>query len=750
MKSKFLMFLTITLVLCGIVFGIYWKYVRIADYPVFIESFDHGVLTVDSMDTTGTDNKYKVFWDKDEIITVNINPERTADSYYNLSKLVVNGIDVTDQVSMLQYRTPVTEKLTILAYFKKGKAPEGTEQEEAESKATAPVITKTYDNPYVGAYAAYDVEDPTVFYDEDSGLYYCFGSDNVVIKSKDLVNWTGRTTYFNTPENANTNAIMDFSQFESVKNWAAAHGYSDVYATSDNNSDRTPLAPEVVKIGSVYYLYFSLSKQAGANESAIFVVKTNNLETSLSTKKWVDGGMVICSCGRHNGTEKTTDADGNRVETAVTAQYDAANAVHPSVLYDGTNMYMVYGGYYGSTDINGGIYLLELDASTGLLKAGSTINAAGDRIGTIHADGTATSGTLLAKPGRAPALSANSTSLIGAPDIIYNSATGYYYLFTTYGVDDTNYNIRVSRSTNVTGPYTDFKGNSMIDLTGNQYDKGYMLLGGYCFTSSSDGCVSYTDTGRASVGSPNLIKAANGTWLMASQSQLYYKVGSNVVTGSLIAEEEEILVNSEPCLEIRELTWDNTGWPLAMPEVFSGKTASKEVDENELLGNWDVLVFDSAADRKDYRAVARSSSHRLSVFSNAIITAKDIAGNKELTTTGLPVKEGDCYKMTVDGVEYKIYLRYMWDWELEEGSLVFTGIGADGSVMWGKKNFSPTTGMYTDAFYYLYDKCDDATKAEIDAKVKKISANPSQTYIDTISQAIIKRLIAQAAAENNG
>ena len=745
MKSKFLMFLTLTLILCGMVFGLYWKYIRSSEYPVFIESFDHGVLTVDSMETTGKDNKYKIFWEKDEIITININPERTSKAYYNLDKLIVNGENVTDQVSMLQYRTPVTSKMTILAFFKKGKAPSSTADDTVTGTAKAPVITKYYDNAYVGAYAAYDVEDPTIFRDDASGYYYCFGSDNVVIKSKDLVNWTGRTTYFKTPENANTNAIMDFSQFESVKKWATEHGYDNYYAVSDNNSDRTPLSPDIVKIGSVYYLYFSLSKQAGANESAIFVVKTNDLAKSISEKKWVDGGMVICSCGRHSGTEKTTDAEGNRVESAVTAQYDVANAVHPSVYYDGTSLYMVYGGYHGSDDINGGIYLLELDTATGTLKASSTVNAAGDTIGTLHGSDARTAGTLLARPGKAPALSQTSSSLISAATIAYNKNTGYYYLFTTYGVDDTNYNIRVARSQSITGPYTDFNGKSMIDSSANQYNLGYMLIGGYNFTSSSKGCVSYTDTGRASVGSPKIMVASNGTWIMASQSQLYYKVGKDIVTGSVIAEKEGIVVNTEPALELRELEWDDTGWPVAMPEMYSGKVASDDIDQDDIYGIWDMLIFDSSADKKDYRAVSRSASQRLSIFKEAVISAKDIANGKELNTSGTLKKEGDYYKMNIDGVEYKLYPRFMWDWELKQGSLVLTGIGADGSTIWGKKSFSSTTGMYTDAFYYLYDMCDETTKAEVDAKVAKISANPSQSHVDVLSQAMIKRIIAQQA-----
>ena len=743
MKAKIFAFIAVAVALFAVVFNLYNDYIKVTEYPVFLESFGNGILTVDSTETVGEDGKYKVNWAKDEVITVNINPERTADSYYNLEKLEVNGVDVTDEVSMLQYRTTVTEKMTILASFKKAKAPSGTKENEVTGTAKKPEISKYYDNAYVGAYAAYDIEDPTVFYDQDSGYYYCFGSDNTVIKSKDLVNWSGRTTYFRTPENANTNAIMDFTQFESVKNWAKTHGYDDVYIDSDSNSDRTPLAPDVVKVGSVYYLYFSLSKQAGANESAIFVVKTKNIAEAISEKRWVDGGMVICSCGRHSGTQKYIDENGNKVEASLNAQYDDANAVHPSVYYDGNSMYMVYGGYYGSEDINGSIYMLELDAKTGLIKEGSSINDSGDKTGTLHGDSARRAGTLVARPGKIPALS-GSSGLVSAADLVYNKDTGYYYLFVTYGVDDTNYNIRVARSTNVAGPYTDFSDQSMAQNGGNQYDKGFMIIGGYNFTSSSKGSVAYTDTGRASVGSPAIIKVSNGAWFMAAQSQLYYKVGSDIVTGSVIAEQEAIVVNSEPCLEIREILWDDTGWPIVMPEIFTGTRASKKISSKDMYGIWDVLVFDKSADKKDYRAVVRTASSRLSIYSNAIISSKDIAEKRELNTSGVLRKEDSCYKMTVNGVEYKIYPRFMWDWELEKGSLIFTGLGADGSTIWGKKSVSSTAGVYTDAFYYLYDKCDEATKESVDKKVKKISSNPTQDYIDSLSKTIIKSLVGEA------
>lgn len=714
MKGKVITFSGITIVLFAIIFGMYIRYIHVSSYGVFIESYDHGTMTVDSDDTVGTDTKFRVMCKKGEKITININPERTEKTYYNLDKLTVNGVDVTDEVSMHQYKTTVKSKLTVIATFKKGKRP-SSDTESTTVDVSAPTVDRPADNEYLGSYAAYDIKDPSVFYDEESGYYYCFGSDNVVIRSTDLVNWFGRTTYFAHPENASSNAIMTFSQFDSVKEWGKTHGYGKEETTSDKNNDRTPLSPEIVKVGDTYYLYFALSKINGANESAIFCVKTDNLADAIETKEWEDVGLVISSCSG-----------------------DKANAVHPSVLVDGDSMYMAYGGSYGADKINGEIYLVALDVKTGLLKD----NAVGDKISTSHGEEVFRTGTLIADPGRVPALSKNSGSLVCGADIVFNEATDYYYLFVTYGDESTNYNIRVARSQNIAGPYTDYNGQSMADFSKNMYDVGYMLMGGYNFTNSSSGRVSYTDVGRASIGSPNIIKSSDGTWFIASQSQLYYKVDSLITTGSAIAEEHSLMLNSAPALEVRELLWSENGWPMAMPEMYSGEKADNSVKLKELYGHWDIIVFDTGASDEDYKTVARSQSEIVSILSNAVISQTDINKKKDINTGATFTKSGKGYVVTIDGVQYTVYPRTVWDWELKEGSIVIMGIGSDGSTIWGKKNLSATMGLYTDAFYYLYDKCEGENADTIAQRIEKMKTNPSQVLIDKYSNWMLKKLTA--------
>ena len=737
MKKKFFAFFSATVLLFAMLFGIYFKYIRNDSHMVFVESFDHGVITVDGGKTKGTDNKYRVECEPGQTITFNINPERNDSAYYNLESLYVNGVNVTKQVNMLQYKTVVNEKLTVLASFKKGKRPADEKKDEDVADVKKPDIDKYASNAYLGASAAYDITDPSIIYDKASGYYYCFGSDNVVIKSRDLVNWTGRTTYFPSPENAQSNAVMTFSTFPSVKKWAKSHGYSSEETYSGVDEDRTPNSPDIVKIGDTYYLYFSLTKAEGTNESAIFCVKTKNLERAVSEKDWDDVGLVISTCGQHSGS--IINGDGER--EAIRDYYDKANAVHPSLISTDDGVFMVYGGYYGNDSFDGEIYLVELNKKNGLLKKDSKYSKDGPTVSTLHGDTRYNAGTVVADPGKIPSVKKSEGSLISGADLVYNEDEGYYYLLVTYGVESSNYEIRVARSKKVGGPYVDYNGNEMQKSGKNQFDKGTQLLAGYGFTQSSEGCVSYSDIGKASMGSPSVICTKNGDWLVASQAQVYFYADGKLATGYNKAKESGADVEAYPALDVREIKFTEDGWPLAMTQMYSGKVADTKLKTSNLYGNWDVIIFSKDADKTDYKAVARSASQTVSILKNATVSQNDIRKNKELNTENVLKKNKDHFVVTIEGVEYAIYPAILWDWELKEGSVTFTGIGADGSIIWGKKNSSGALGIYTDTFYYVLSKCDEATKAKYDKKIAKISSNPAQSEIDSMTNSIISQLL---------
>lgn len=741
MFKKFLAFLAASLLLLAGVAGVYVRYLVPTHYPVFIESFDHGIMTVDSAETKGTDNKFSVNCRAGSTLTITIKPERTEKAYYNLKKLVVNGEDVTKDVSMLQYKIRVTKKLTVLAYFKKGSPSGNAASEQTVSYKNAPSIDTMAKNEYLGSAAGYDFEDPSIIYDEKSGYYYSFGSSNKVVRSKDLVNWEKRTNYFPIPTDADNDGIMTFSAFPSVQKWAQTHGYDSDASHSSGSMNREPMSPEIIKLDSEYYLYFSLCKKQGANEAAIFCVKTDDLAYAIENNDWQDVGLVLSTCSSEAQSTKNDEK----------TKIDSSCATNPSVFTDEDGkLYMAYGSYFGADKLSGGIYLLELNAKTGLLSKSSSLNGQGDEISTLHGSQKFNTGKLIAKPGSVPALSKEEGSLIGACDVAYNADTKYYYLFLTYGVSDTNYNIRVARSKSVTGPYVDFSGSSMEEYSSskseNQYSKGLEILGGYNFSMSSNGGVSYVDVGKASTGSPSVIKTENGKWVMALQSRAYYKHNDQILCGSikLSADEEKTFDASvEPALEVRQLFFDENDWPLAVSEPYTDETVDTSVKQSDMEGNWDIVVLDKSANKSDYKAIERSVSQPVTILGSVAISKNDIDKKTKLSKLNFKKNDKLTYLLTLDGTDYTVYPTVAWDWELSEGAIVLTGISNDGKVIFGKKNYSSFMGVYTDAFYYVLSLCDEETASKYSKQMDKIKENPSQSAVNGMTKKMIKSILSK-------
>ena len=724
--KKFLFFTFLTILLLVGAAGFLGRYLLMNDYVVFIESFGGGVLTVDSLNTEGEDNKYRVVCKFNEPLTVNINPERTSKRYYDLARLIVNGEDVTDQVSMLQYKTHVTKKMSIIATFERVDAPTGSTASTSAGSVRAPKITATNNTPYLGSLGAYNLADPAILYDEKSDYYYAFASDNYVVHSKDLINWTGKTNYFDTVITDDAALALDFSQFKSVNAWAKKHGYDGDLKYSSPTNNRKVLAPDIIQWGKTTYLYFSLCKEENHNESAIFCVSTTDLESAISEKKWKDCGLVLSTC-----SDDSTKA----------------NAVHPGV-FEGADggLYMVYGGYFGKGKLSGAIYLVELDPKTGLLKEDSSVNMTGDLISTAHGKETFRAGTLLADPGSVSGKDKAHGSVISGADMIYSDDTGYYYLLLTFGVPERNQSIRAARSRTVTGPFTDPAEHdlSRFESTSarNQYTKGVPLLAGYNFDKSNSGGVSYANVGKASPGSPTVFRDADGNWFLGSHSEIYFKVEGVLSTGTNAAKTAELDVDAAPSLEVRRMLWSLDGWPTALPEAFAGETLSQDVKTKHMYGNWDVIVF-SRNEETDISKMACNHSQTVSIIDSIAISEKNIARSTKASHLHFSANTDGTFELLLDGDTYIITPAGCWDWELSAGVLTFTGTAENGNVVWGKKSFSSKMGLYTNTFDYLLSQAEEETAATYRQKLKKIEGNPTQAQIDKLAIQLAREVLKE-------
>lgn len=135
------------------------------------------------------------------------------------------------------------------------------------------------------------------------------------------------------------------------------------------------------------------------------------------------------------------------------------NAIDPALTYDASgNLWMSYGSW------SGGLFNLQIDRATGKPIHPGTDSGNTDRyFGTKIAGGFGKSGE--------------------APFIVYDASAGYYYLYLTYGWlgVDGGYHMRVYRSTNINGPYTDAAGNPAVYASSsvNQANHGVKLFGNY-------------------------------------------------------------------------------------------------------------------------------------------------------------------------------------------------------------------------------------------------------------------------------
>jgi arabinan endo-1,5-alpha-L-arabinosidase len=224
----------------------------------------------------------------------------------------------------------------------------------------------------------------------DEYWMFCTGRGVRAYRSKDLVQWKpGPAVFTNAPS------------------WVVA-------AVPDHNGHDF-WAPDVIRVGDRYLLYYSVST-FGKNTSAIGLVTNPTLDPADARYRWTDQGVVIQS-----------------------RPSDNFNTIDPALFQDADgSLWMVFGSYWS------GIKLIQLDPNTGKRIAPD-----------------------------APLYALAHHDSIEAPFLYRHD--GKYFLFVNWGQccrgTNSTYEIRVGRSDQVTGPYRDRAGKDLL-LGG-----GTLLLG---------------------------------------------------------------------------------------------------------------------------------------------------------------------------------------------------------------------------------------------------------------------------------
>jgi len=446
-------------------------------------------------------------------------------------------------------------------------------------------ITDTYADIsafiYYPKWTVYNVHDPSI--KKFGDYYYCYSTDVgfgidvrsglQIRRSKDLVQWEFVGWVF-----------------------SSLPALGSQYITGKGGTPFNSLwAPYVMKVGSEYRLYYSLS-------SAVARLSVIGMATATSPEgPWTEKGLVV------------TSANDASIQT---------NAIDPTVVTTTAGeQYMYYGSAWD------GIYILKLNASTGLAAS------AGDK------------GKRIANRGFT---GGKYNGNIEGAEVIYNADLKKYFLFISYDWLQTKYNVRVGRGDSPTGPFYDYNGQDI----NTDVDHGPMILAPYQFSNQSG----WQGTAHCAV-----FDDGSGQYYMAHQG----RPGIN----SYFMD-----------LHVRKISWTPDGWPVVSPERYANVT-QMAIAAADIAGTYEKVTL-------GYHIVPGYGTEQTNPDFQVSTELKLDAGgtiNGNASDTWTYASPYITLKYSTGGT-YKVKVERERDWENKVAStLIFTGLDATGTAVWGKK-----------------------------------------------------------------
>ena len=386
--------------------------------------------------------------------------------------------------------------------------------------------------------------------------YYLFGTHRGGAYSTDLINWTEFSPKFTSN---NMNAVF-----------GPAAAWSSLGITNyDLNGNLW--APDIIYNPTMkkWCLYFSVNGDAEINNTTYA-----NSVICLLTADHIEGPYtyqdeVIYSGFTASGTfayTKTDFADvvGSGNAPSLINNYTKNNgslysrsikphAIDPAVTYDQSgNLWLAYGSW------SGGIWLIRLDPQTGLRDKSYSAPGYDVYCGFQIAGGAYVSG--------------EGSYIEYMEDAEGN---GYYYLFISYGFysPEGGYNMRLFRSKNIEGPYSDLTGDSPVFKRyvlnyGDNVQYGVSFMQNYTYP--------WWKIGQTAQGHNSALMDEDGSCFVI------YHAKEN--TGTIYHN-----------VEVHQLFFNEAGWPLAAPfEYREGFGLKKETySQEELAGAYGLIVHRS-------------------------------------------------------------------------------------------------------------------------------------------------------------
>ena len=499
--------------------------------------------------------------------------------------------------------------------------------------------------------------------------YYIFGTMRGGAYSKDLINWTSFTPTFSLNGKVSTDYYSIFK---------AEGDYAEHTTTEDLAGNMW--APDIIynKKKKKWCLYFSI---AGVDwKSSVVLLTADRIEGPYTkTGVVVYGGMDNATAGSfaNKDYEKVTGSatiDSRYYFNWVTGKpgsgYDGGygvSAIDPNVFYDenGT-LWLLYGSW------SGGLFMLKLDESTGLRDYSYTYGTAPEWEGVAFKSALKKDPYMGIHVGGGYYVSGEGAYIEYMKDA---KGKGYYYLFVSYGFysPEGGYSMRVFRSENVTGPYTDVDGTPALfsGYTLNYWqntENGFPIIQNYRWSFWGD------MQGEIATGHNSVLTDDDGRYYL-----VYHRKFNNGTAWHNV--------------ETHELVFGENGWINALPfeHRIGYGLSKKEIPLEHIVGHYKMILHNPiGTDKSD------------SVSKLGVNTEQDIYLNADGTVTGAltgtweyKFANGSNY-FSVAGFSGALAVQLMND--VSKQTITFTGMNAKGDrALWGYR--MPTTRVVKQTTY---------------------------------------------------
>lgn len=520
------------------------------------------------------------------------------------------------------------------------------------------------------------VHDPSVVWDADSRQYYIFGSHRAQAKSSDLCDWvsipqvpwatltsTGNLRHpmnsevaFNTPvvkKVKKGGKEVDFPAFN-AKEWAAM-------ATANYDVNGNLWAPDIIYNPTMKKWCQYLSVNGDNWASSVVLLTADEI-----TGPYLYQGPVVISGFSGTNPNNYKDTDLEIVlgpQSSLPERYAKElrggkpgkrwgdtwpNNIDPCVFYDEQGkLWMSYGSW------SGGIFMLELDETTGLRDYDVTYPLTGS-------GNNYTSDPYFGKK------IAGGYYVSGEASYIQHIGD-YYYLFMTYGELEAKggYMMEVFRSENPDGPYVDPRGVNAI-YTG--YEKNYGTDGR---ARGAKPLGAYTDWGLMTIGNNGEVSQGHNSAITDDEGRSFLVYHTRFNNGT---EGHQVRVH--------QLFTNQAGWLVAAPFEFSRETttdamiASQQAfDASQVAGSYEIMIHRQLLDHANMEMVRPVT---VQLNGDGSVTGA-YTGTWQLV-------DGTSYiNITVDGSTYQgvVVEQQMEPYTIK--AIAFTALNGDGVSLWGYK-----------------------------------------------------------------